>query len=159
MPQFSQTDSFIGQIFWLIVAFAALYVVLAYVILPRMASTLEERPNKIEGDLAKAEEMRKEAEEVRANYEAQLSQARAEALEEAKKASDEVAAQAAERSAELNAQLEAQAAEAEKNIRAARDAAMAELPTIAEDTTAAMVTKLIGTADRSAIAGAVSGKA
>ena len=156
MPQFDQVDTFVGQIFWLFVTFAALYLVLSYVILPRMAATLEQRANKIEGDLAEAAKMREEANEVRANYEAQLSQARAEALEAAKKVADEVSAETAARTAELQAELDAQAAEAEASIRAARDAALAELPEIANETTMAMVTKLVGSADKKAVTSAVS---
>ncbi len=159
MPQFQQVDTFIGQIFWFILTFGALYVLLTTYILPRMAATFEARTNKIDGDLAAAEKMRQEAEEVRADYEAQLAQAKAEAHEQARQVADEVAAEAAARSKELNDQLAEQAAKAEANIRAAREQALAELPAIAEETTAAMVDKLIGSVDRSAISGALSNNA
>ncbi len=159
MPQFQQVDTFIGQIFWFILTFGALYVILTAYVLPRMAATFEARSSKIDGDLAAAEKMRQEAEDVRADYEAQLAQAKAEAHEQARKVADEVAAEAAARSKELNEQLSEQAAKAEANIRAAREAALAELPAIAEETTAAMVDKLIGSVDRSAISGALSNNA
>ncbi len=159
MPQFDQVDTFIGQVFWFIITFGILYVALVAYVLPRMAATFEQRSSKIDGDLATAEKMRQEAEDVRADYETQLAQAKAEAHEQARQVADEVAAEAAARSAELNAQLAEQAAKAEASIRAAREQALAELPAIAEEATAAMVDKLIGGVDRSTISGAISNNA
>ncbi|KAF0112776.1 MAG: F-type H+-transporting ATPase subunit b, partial [Hyphomonadaceae bacterium] len=45
---------FSHQIFWFAIAFGALYLVLALVILPRIGATLGQRKSTIEDDLKKA---------------------------------------------------------------------------------------------------------
>ena len=48
MPQLEQIHTFLGQIFWLVVTFGFLYVVLWKAALPRVASILLERQERID---------------------------------------------------------------------------------------------------------------
>lgn len=66
---------FPSQIFWMFVFFAALYVILSTIALPRISRVLERRHNKIAGDLEEANEFRQEAEEIRLAYEKSLVEA------------------------------------------------------------------------------------
>ncbi len=63
MPQLEQFDTYLSQIFWLLVTFGILYVVMSRVLIPRMVSILEARVFQIESDLRRAEEARMEADE------------------------------------------------------------------------------------------------
>src|SRR3981189_2245920 len=49
-----QKDTFASQLVSLLVAFVALYLIVSRIALPRVGSLLDERQNKIEGDLAAA---------------------------------------------------------------------------------------------------------
>ncbi len=60
------------------------------------------------------------------------------------------------KAAALNARLNAQVAEAEARIDASRTAAMGALRGVAIDTTEALLTKLVGRADRAAVDAAVT---
>ena len=59
----------------LIGAFAALYLLMSRVALPRIGSILETRRTRIVGDLREAERLRQETEKAAAAYEAALAEA------------------------------------------------------------------------------------
>ena len=63
MPQLIFAD-YPPQIFWLVVTFAILYILMAYVALPRVESVLEERRKRIADDLEAAERSKKDSEAV-----------------------------------------------------------------------------------------------
>jgi F-type H+-transporting ATPase subunit b len=108
-------------------AFAVLFVFMAKWVLPRVNALLEERREKIQGDLEKAEESRSEAEKMLDDYRQQLSGARDEAnriIEEARRTADSM-----RRDLEAKAEQEAQQiiARAQDEIRAERDRVFQEL--------------------------------
>ncbi len=63
MPQLDQFDTFLGQIFWLLLTFGILYLLMSRFLIPRMVSILEARVFQIESDRRRAEEARMEADE------------------------------------------------------------------------------------------------
>ena len=63
MPQLEQFDTYLSQIFWLLVTFGVLYFMMSRVLIPRMVSILEARVFQIESDQRRAEETKLEAEE------------------------------------------------------------------------------------------------
>ena len=72
MPQF-EPSSFASQIFWLVVCFAFVFVFAWRLYLPRIAATIDNRHQRVDSDIARAEELAAEAEEVLAAYEAELA--------------------------------------------------------------------------------------
>jgi len=78
MPQFDMSTA-PSQIFWLLVVFGLLYLTFVKVVLPKVGGAIEARSNKIEGNLARAQSLKDEAEEAVAAYEKALAAARAEA--------------------------------------------------------------------------------
>ncbi len=70
---------FSHQIFWFAVSFGALYLILAFVILPRFAKTLANRRDTIENDLKKAAQEAQAAEAAKAASEAAQNDARSSA--------------------------------------------------------------------------------
>lgn len=110
-------------------AFAILFFFMWKWVLPRVNSLLEERRHKIQGDLERAEQTRGEADQLLADYRAQLANAREEGnriIEEARKSADQL-----RRDLQGKAEQEAQAtvARAQEEIRAERDRVLQELST------------------------------
>jgi F-type H+-transporting ATPase subunit b len=143
MPQLDPTW-WAGQIIWLLVIFAALYGVLAKVLLPKLGKTIDEREGKISGDIAAARRLKEEAEAQAAEAEAELADARAKAQRTAAEAKAKSTAKAAERQSAEEAKLNVRLATAEAEIRAARDQAMTNVSAIAVETAQAIVEKLTG---------------
>jgi len=114
--------------------------------LPRVGSLLDERQNKIEGDLAAAQNLRDESDAALKAYESELASARSRAQAIGAETREKLnAASEAERKT-LEERLSVKLAEAEKTIAATRDAAMSKVRSIASDAAIAIV----AAADRSA---------
>ncbi len=86
-----KTETFAGQVFWLLITFSFLFVVLWRIAGPRIQGILAERRGKIADDLKTAEEHRRSAETASAAYQAPPIQAR----EKARALSEETRAQLA----------------------------------------------------------------
>lgn len=144
LPQISQTHTFAGQVFWTIVTFTLLYLAVAKVILPRIAGTMEERQDKIDDDLSRAEKLKGEADQVMADYEQGLQQSRSEAAELLRKAQETLQAEAAERNAAEDAKLAEKIKADEERIAKARAEAEGNLKSVAASVAVALTDKLIG---------------
>jgi F-type H+-transporting ATPase subunit b len=145
MPQFWPSD-FAPQLVWLAISFVIMYLLMAKVALPRVAEALETRQDRIAHDLDQAEQLKQQADQVIADYEAALAAARAEAQETVAKANAEAQAEAERRSAEMAERLQSQASEAAKRIDAAKQQALAELKDVAVDLAQTVAERLIGNA-------------
>lgn len=143
MPQLEFAD-FAPQIVWLAITFVVLYLILARGALPRIASVLDERERKVQGDVERAEKMKAEAEDALAAYERTMAEARAAAQSEMRKAAQAVAAEATAQERTLGAKLAEQSAAAERSIAAAKQAAVADLQKMAGEIAGAMAGKLAG---------------
>lgn len=144
MPQLEQIHTFVSQVFWLAITFCILYLVLWRAALPRLAQILQTRQEKIDGDLARAEALKKEAEATIARYEASMVKARGEAQSILRSATERFAADATRRHEELTRKLAAESDAAEARIAAARGEAVANLRTVAAEVAQAAVVKLLG---------------
>ncbi|SMF62549.1 F-type H+-transporting ATPase subunit b [Tistlia consotensis] len=144
LPQISQTDTFPSQVFWAIVTFALLYVMVARVILPRIAGTMEERQDKIDDDLSRAEKLKGEADQVMADYERGLQTARSEALDLLRKAQEAWQVEADKRNAAEDAKLAERIKADEDRIAKARAEAEGNLKSVAASVAVALTDKLIG---------------
>lgn len=78
LPQFD-TSTFARQLFWLFLVFVFMYVVFARKTLPAISSVIENRRDRIAGDVRQAETLKKEVERVRAEYEAAIANAQSDA--------------------------------------------------------------------------------
>lgn len=143
MPQFDPSQ-FPPQIFWLVISFVALYWLMAKVGLPRIKDVLEEREFRINDNLRKAENLKKDAEDAMAAYEKLMVDARARAQEQVNAVRERAQADAHERHAELGERLAAEIAAAEARIAAARDDAVAGMREMALETAGLAVERLIG---------------
>jgi F-type H+-transporting ATPase subunit b len=143
MPQLDPS-TFAPQLFWLVVTFVLLYLAMWKIALPKIGSILQDRQERIDDDLEKAEKLKKDAEAVRAAYEKTVAEGRNKAQETIRSASEKMAAEAAAQHATLTEKLNAQTSEAETRINAAKEQALANIRTVATEVTQAAAAKLIG---------------
>ena len=161
MPQLAfghpeQGPLLIGQIVWQLIIFGALVYIMAHIALPRVGAVIENRHNRINADLEAAQAAKNEADASMAAHRAATEQARASARASVAAALHAAQTDSDAKAAALNARLNAQVAEAEASIDASRTAAMGALRGVAIDTTEALLTKLVGRADRAAVDAAVA---
>ena len=78
MPQLDFGD-YAPQLVWLAITFGIMYLLMARVALPRIATVLEERRDRIANDLAQADQLRRETDQAIAAYEKALADAKARA--------------------------------------------------------------------------------
>ena len=155
LPQF-QFEYWGGQVVWLLVVFAVLYVLMSKVFAPRIRRVFDERAATIAEALASARAVQAEAADQAESGKRALAEARAAAQKTAGDAKAKAGAETAAREAALDEELGVKQAEAEGRIRAARDNAMKQLAVVATDTAQAMVEKLTGSKiGRDAVAAAV----
>jgi F-type H+-transporting ATPase subunit b len=143
---FSPLDSgtFMPQLVWLALTFGLLYVLLKRFALPRVGEVIEERRDRIQRDLEKAEKLKSETEQALASYEQALADARARANAIAKDMREKVAAEVDKERAAVDAQIASKVADAEARIAQSKAKAMAGVAEIAADTAGVVVTKLLG---------------
>lgn len=143
MPQM-EFATYAPQLIWLAITFVALYLLMSGVALPRIASVLEARRERIADDLDRAEVLKQAAAEALAAYQLILAQARERAVATASEARARLAAAVAARRAEIERRLAGEAREAERRIAAARDHALASLREVAVEVARTATIRLIG---------------
>ena len=143
MPQL-EVETYVSQLFWLIVTFVPLYFVVATIALPRVRGILEDRQSRRDQDLTKAANLKDEATEVREAYERELGQARAKAHEELRAVTQEIAAAATARHDAVTESLAKDLEAAERRIAQARDDALANIEDVARDIVVTAAAKIGG---------------
>ena len=139
-----QKDTFASQLVSLVIAFVALYLIVSRIALPRVGSLLDERQNKIEGDLAQAQKLKDASDDALKAYESELAAARSRAQAISAETREKLnAASEAERKT-LEQRLSVKLADAEKSIATTRETAMSNVRGIAADAAAAIVQRLTG---------------
>jgi F-type H+-transporting ATPase subunit b len=143
MPQFDPAV-WTPQLVWLGILFVVLYLLMAKAALPRVSEVLEEREERIDESLRRAETLRLRAEDAVATYEKTIADVRAKAAEEVRTAREQAAADSAERNAQLSQRLAAEIGAAEERIHRAREAAISGLRDVAITVSGAAVERLVG---------------
>lgn len=131
------------ELIWGSIAFIILFAFLAKAVFPRMKQMLEQRSEKIRGQLEAAERTKGEADEVLEQYRQQLARARSESqaiIEEAKRTAESM-----RRDLVARAEAEAQeiVARARAEVAGERDRAMAELRSSVGDLTITLAERVI----------------
>ncbi|MER9409337.1 MULTISPECIES: F0F1 ATP synthase subunit B [unclassified Mesorhizobium] len=133
------SSTFPSQILWLAIAFGLLYLLMSRIALPRVASVLDARSDRLTSDIDEANRLKNESDAMAAAYEQALAEARNNASAIAQKASNAAKAEADAKRAEAEASVAAKLAEAETAIVAAKTKAMSGVSAIAIDTTDAIL--------------------
>ena len=155
MPQLD-FSTFSSQLIWLTLVFGVLYLIMRRVALPRIATVIEERRDRIADDLDQAAEFKRQTDEAIEAYESALAQARAKAHAIAQETRDRLHGETERHRRELETKLNERIAEAEARIASTKQAALANVREVAVDVAGSIVGKLLGEdADRSAAERAV----
>jgi F-type H+-transporting ATPase subunit b len=143
LPQF-QFQHWPGQIAYLLILFAILYVLMSRVFAPRIRRVFDERERTIAEALSSARSVQAAAEAEAIASSQSLADARTVAHKTAADAKAKAAAEAQARRATLDTELDAKLAAADARIRTARDLSMASVSDVAASTVHAIVEKLTG---------------
>jgi F-type H+-transporting ATPase subunit b len=145
LPQLNP-EHFAGQLFWLAVLFLLLYFVMSRVTLPRIASVVEGRRDKIAGDIDTAAKFKREAEDAIKSYEKSLADARTRARGLAEENRRKVKAETDRQRESVEADLNKKLSAAEAQILATKAQALANVKSVAAETAQAIVSRLTGEA-------------
>ncbi len=149
-------EYFVPQLVWLVLTFGLLYLLMSRLALPRVAGIIENRRERIAGDVAKAAELNGQAEAAQAEYEQALTDARSKAHAIANETRDKMKAEADELRADSDAKLEEDLAAAEARIAATKEKAMANVRDVAAEAAVTIVHQLTGeTSEAETVADAV----
>jgi len=138
------SSTFASQLLWLAITFGLFYLLMAKVALPRISSILEVRSDRIAQDLDEANRLKEESDAAIAAYEQELAEAKSRAHTIAQEARDEAKAEVEAKRAGIETDLAAKIADAEDRIAGIKKKAMGEVGAIAEATTEALVSELLG---------------
>lgn len=107
MPQLDPS-SFVSQIFWLTITFLSLVFVMSVFIVPRIASIIDERHQKINSDIQKAEKINQKAANILKRYETAIENAKAEIDKKISQEKEQIEAAAELKKAEIGQYLNRQ---------------------------------------------------
>jgi len=143
MPQLDPS-TFASQLFWLAVTFGLFLLIVWRVALPRIGRVLEDRRERIERDIARAGEIKSEAEQVLEEYERLTAEGRASAQTLIRQEHERAAAEALADHEKLGTRLAREIEAAEGRITAARKTALGDIAGVAGEIAASATERLIG---------------
>jgi F-type H+-transporting ATPase subunit b len=142
-PPFA-VETFPSQLFWLTVTFVFLLVMMWRVAVPRIASVITERRNKIGAELAAAEASRKGAEMAQTEYQAPLIEARERAREVTEQTRAKFAHEVEQAKAQADTESDALMKQAETRIAALQAEAKRHIADVAKEAVVDIVARLTG---------------
>ena len=145
MPQISQlAETYSSQVFWLLVIFGLIFFVIGRGMVPKVMATVSLRDAQIAGDLAAAEDARAQADQQELAWRERenANRAQAQALIGEAKAAAAVATE--KKLAAAQKRIDKKLEEADEAIAASREAAFAEIETVASEAAQDIALKVAG---------------
>jgi F-type H+-transporting ATPase subunit b len=133
-----------GQLFWLAVSFAALYLLMTFVALPAVQKTQDSRKHTIAKELASARIAHDQATQVMAQVEQALAESRAKARAIVDAIKLDVTSKATEHTDSQHRELVRQLRDSEARIVTMRIAAIRDVEAVASDLAASIVERVSG---------------
>jgi F-type H+-transporting ATPase subunit b len=143
MPQLDPT-TFISQLFWLGVCFLALYIILSYIAIPKISKTLEKREETILEKINLASTYRERAEDLLADYEKILAEAREKAHERVKASAQATHTDIDRQKREFLTKVNERLHLTEQELYRARMTAGKEIASLSGDIASVLLKKLTG---------------
>lgn len=132
------------QLFWLVVTFLIGYLLMWRVVAPKISVVLDERRERITSDIEAAKQADADAKTMKAEYEAELDDARNKAADAARDAVAAAKAESDKTEADLAAKLAKKVKTAETKLASAREDALAGLNEAAQSATVDIVAQVTG---------------
>lgn len=148
--------TFPSQLLWLAISFAALYLLMSKVALPKVGATLAKRQATIDADLKAADADRQKTDAAIASYEKALAEAKSKAQAIAAETRDSIKADLAAKRGAAEADLTAKVTAAEARIASTKDAALAHVDEIAAETAQALVGQFVGDVSSDSVRAAIA---
>lgn len=141
MPQLD-SSSFVSQIFWLTITFLTLWFVMSFFIVPRIGEIIDERRNKIDTDVQKAEKVNQKALHILNRYETMLEKANEEINKEVSEKKAQIEASAELKKAEISQYLSQKISDNETLIKKEREQTLKAVNDISAQTAELILQKL-----------------
>src|SRR4029077_10712134 len=141
-----ESSTFASQLVSLVIAFAALYLIVSRIALPRVGGVIDARQDAIEGDLGEAQKLKDASDDALKAYESDLAAARTRAQAISAETREKLNAAAEAERKTLEDKLTVKLHDAEKTSAATRTSAMSNVRSIAADAATAIVQRLTGVA-------------
>ncbi len=141
-----KTDSYASQVFWLAVAFVALFGLMSKIALPKVGAILEHRKAQKSENIEQAEKMTNDAMKLKKSYETSLAKAQAKAHESLRSAEVTIKEKTAEKNAAFAEQSRKRLLATEQKIVKAKNDALESMADISAEIAAEMVHKIAGIA-------------
>ena len=132
MPQLD-LSTFPAQIFWLLLTFMSLFLLVRYVIVPRMHNIFDARWEKQDNNLQRANEFKAEAEQLLLKTEKLIEKSKEEASQLIKQCELEIKAEHDKVLEDLQKNLILKISKAEKDMQLAKEKIIEELPKFSSD--------------------------
>lgn len=143
MPQLDPT-TFVSQLFWLGVCFLALYFIMSYIAVPRISRTLEKREAANLEKINAASTFRERAEDLLAEYEKIIEEARAQAHDKTKQSADAVLSEIEEKKKHFLEKVNDRLHLGEQELYRARVKAEKDIQPLSQEIAAFLLGKLTG---------------
>ena len=145
MPQLNQLpDVILSQLFWLALVLGFIYFVIARGMVPKIQATVDQRDQRIADDLAAAERAKADADATEEAYRAKMDESRAEAMKLTGAAKQEGALATEKRLAKADKSIQDKAAKAQAKIHENRQAALANIESVAAELAQDIASKVAG---------------
>ncbi|MEN8235940.1 MAG: hypothetical protein ABFQ95_00090 [Pseudomonadota bacterium] len=142
MPQLD-VSTYSSQLFWLFVCFSILYLYVSMVTVPRIEVLLELRWQNVEGNQLRADEFKKDVENLRQEYEETLQGARQHASYSTLNSLQEMSLDTAHRKKDIADEVLSRIKTAEASIDEKKRAADQELSQAAQEMTHTIIERLL----------------
>lgn len=143
LPQLDPTW-YASQIFWLFLTFVFMYIPFRFRVLPNLSSVIEQRREKIEGDIITARKLREEAETIHTSYETALTEARNKASALFLRAETKMKEMEKETFEDFYKRASQKIEEAQAEVDEAKAAAMTTVNDVASDVAMSVAEKVAG---------------
>ena len=144
MPQLNP-EFWASQIFWLVIIFAALYIITWKIFLPKITYSIENRKSRIVNDLNEAQKLKENAEKKLLEYKKIIEDSKKEAkkiIEDSKKKLDR---DIESKKQKFNDEIEKELIDVEKEIKNLKKTALPSISKIAVETSAQIIKQIIDT--------------
>ena len=143
MPQLDPTY-WASQAFWLILIFTALYLALANLFIPKIKENIDNRENKIKGDLDEAQKLKNLSEQKLKEYELSIENAKREVKKIIVESKNKLNLEIQNKKKKIEKEIEIEIDSAEKEIKNLKKESLENISTISEEMASKVIEQISG---------------